>query len=236
MDLSKATFYGMICKNVYKYVENVEKYEFSKKNRHHEKRFTMIKICVQCEKKFELTEKEMDIYRERGLEYPKYCPACRRANRMTNDAIVPKGKERRKNRKVALKAVPATFFTFLVILTFVYISFVRGGSGTGGTNPQGTEQRTQPNVQAAVLFRSEELLYEHYEKHGREMGFASAEEYLAGANATINNSTALHKTEKEDGDDVYYVESTNDFVVVSQDGYIRTYFRPEEGKEYYERQ
>ena len=86
------------------------------------------------------------------------------------------------------------------------------------------------------MFRSEELLREHYEKHGREMGFASPREYLAGANAVIRNSNVLHKKEKEDGDDVYYVEETNDFVIVSTDGYIRTYFRPEDGIAYYNRQ
>ena len=40
------------------------------------------------------------------------------------------------------------------------------------------------------------------------MGFSSAEEYLAAANAVVNNASALHKTEKEDGDDVYYLEAS----------------------------
>lgn len=43
------------------------------------------------------------------------------------------------------------------------------------------------------------------------MGFASAEEYLAAANAVILNEEALHKTQK-DGDDVYYLEETNDLL------------------------
>jgi len=41
--------------------------------------------------------------------------------------------------------------------------------------------------------------------------------YLAAANAVILNEEALHKTQK-DGDDVYYLEETNDFVVVSPQG------------------
>lgn len=36
--------------------------------------------------------------------------------------------------------------------------------------------------------------------------------------------------------DVYYVESTNEFVIVSTDGYIRTYFKPDAGISYYNRQ
>ena len=68
------------------------------------------------------------------------------------------------------------------------------------------------------------------------MGFQSAEEYLAAANAVIANPNVLHKKEAEDNDDVYYVEATNDFVIVSSGGYIRTYFRPDRGIDYYNKQ
>ena len=85
-------------------------------------------------------------------------------------------------------------------------------------------------------FRSSKLLNSHYEKHGIEMGFASAKEYEKAASDVVNNPAALHKTEAEDGDDVYYVEETNEFVVVSTDGYIRTYFNPGGGIDYYNRQ
>ena len=59
------------------------------------------------------------------------------------------------------------------------------------------------------------------------------EEYLAAANAVILNEEALHKTQ-EDGDDVYYLEETNDFVVVSPQGYLRR-VGPEDGIKYYRR-
>lgn len=54
-------------------------------------------------------------------------------------------------------------------------------------------------------------------------------------NSVVNNSDALHKTQ-EDGDDVYYIVSTNEFVVVSTAGYIRTYFKPDSGIKYYNKQ
>ena len=85
-------------------------------------------------------------------------------------------------------------------------------------------------------FRNAKLLDEHYQKHGIEMGFASAEEYQAAASAVVINENSLHKLEAEDGDDVYYLEATNDFVIVSTDGYIRTYFRPDSGINYYNKQ
>ena len=66
--------------------------------------------------------------------------------------------------------------------------------------------------------------------------FNSAEEYEKAASAVVNSPDALHKKEKDDNDDVYYIEDTNEFVVVSSDGYLRTYFLPDKGKAYYDRQ
>lgn len=85
-------------------------------------------------------------------------------------------------------------------------------------------------------FRNDDLLESHYEKHGEDMGFATPAEYEAAANKVIDDEDVLHKIESEDGDDVYYLERTNEFVVVSTDGYIRTYFYPNDGIDYFNRQ
>ncbi len=89
-------------------------------------------------------------------------------------------------------------------------------------------------------FRSQKLLNQHFEKHGEEFAgdfnYSTAKDYEKGASDVINNSEALHKTEAEDGDGVYYIEDTNEFVILSTDGYIRTYFRPDDGINYYNRQ
>lgn len=103
----------------------------------------------------------------------------------------------------------------------------------------GDNTDVQPEAAPVVetyRFRNKKLLNQHYEKHGIEMGFGSDEEYQAAASAVINNPNALSKIEAEDGDFVYYVEATNEFVVLSTDGYIRTYFLPSGGKAYYDRQ
>ena len=91
-------------------------------------------------------------------------------------------------------------------------------------------------IKKDLRFRNKKLLNDHYEKHGREMGFSSAEEYEKAAAMVPANENALHKIEAEDGDDVYYIEESNEFVVVSTDGYIRTYFEPNSGKKYFDRQ
>ena len=96
---------------------------------------------------------------------------------------------------------------------------------------------TKPDETAALLkFRNKKLLNQHYEKHGKDMGFANAQEYETAAAAVVANPNALHKEEKEDGDDIYYLEETNEFVVVSKDGYLRTYFLPDSGIKYYNKQ
>ncbi len=102
------------------------------------------------------------------------------------------------------------------------------------------EEADQPTESSRNLlqyhFRSTDLLEEHFVKHGSDFGFETASEYEKGANAVILSSAALTKREAEDGDMVYYLESTNEIVFLSQDNYIRTYFKPDSGKEYFDKQ
>ena len=106
-----------------------------------------------------------------------------------------------------------------------------------GSAASGDEAKPQgETVEASYTFRTPELLLSHFTKHGIDMGFTTEEAYEAAASRVITNPKALHKTEAEDGDDVYYVEDTNEFVVLSTDGYIRTYFNPDNGKAYFDRQ
>ena len=93
-------------------------------------------------------------------------------------------------------------------------------------------------TQTDYRFRTKKQLEQHFEKHGDEFNgqYKTAKEYESGASAVANSPEALHKLEKEDGDDVYYIEKTNEFVIVSADGYLRTYFKPNAGKAYFDRQ
>lgn len=132
-------------------------------------------------------------------------------------------------------------YLIAVLLLAVVIFFVQGRLDTREEpsetrKSETTESTSHENTENLYAFRSEKLLNQHFEKHGIEMGFATAEEYLAAANKVISSPKVLHKKEAEDNDDVYYLEESNEFVVVSTDGYIRTYFLPEDGIRYYNRQ
>ena len=93
----------------------------------------------------------------------------------------------------------------------------------------------QNKKESGLTFRSNRLLTEHFLKHGAEFPYSSAAEYLRGANRVIKDQNALHKAEAEDGDDVYYLAAANEIVFVSTDGYIRTYFKPNDGIDYFNR-
>ena len=134
---------------------------------------------------------------------------------------------------------------FLLAFLMLFLS----ACGTSATSPQPAPQDAAEETEISedikeenipdyieYSFRNSKLLNQHYEKHGMDMGFDSAEEYEEAASDVINNPDALSKTEKEDGDFVFYIEETNEFVVLSKDGYIRTYFWPDAGKKYYDKQ
>lgn len=125
----------------------------------------------------------------------------------------------------------------IVVLAIALAGALFGGQAvnTGAPAPQEAASRQEQTEQASSLtFRNEDRLESHYLKHGIDMGYDSADDYQAGANAVISNPSALHKTQAEDGDDVYFLKKTGEFVVVSQQGYIRTYFIADE--DYYDRQ
>ena len=110
------------------------------------------------------------------------------------------------------------------------------GTTTADNSSDNGSVSDTPADYVTYKFRSKKLLDQHYDKHGKEMGFKSAADYEKAASDVVNNPKAMNKIEKEDGDYVYYVEETNEFVVVSTDGYLRTYFLPSAGKSYYDRQ
>lgn len=125
----------------------------------------------------------------------------------------------------------------IVVALVCYVFGVQPTTSVSSSASNSQVAATQTSASESVgnlTFRSEERLREHYEKHGKEMGFTSAEAYLAAANKVVANPGAQHKTESEDGDDAYFLEETGEFVVVSRKGYIRTYFLAD--RDYFERQ
>ena len=118
--------------------------------------------------------------------------------------------------------------TILVVVLVLIVGFFTYIKDTG--------VETSNDEYIEYHFRNEKYLEDHYQKHGIEMGFSSASECEKAASDLINNEDCLYKNEKEDNDGVYYLESTNEFAILSSDGYIRTYFMPDDGIDYFNRQ
>lgn len=226
----------------------------------------MKKTCVQCGKDFEITAGEVSFYQEKGYELPKRCKECRdknKANRRNNVRDTEKADNNNASNQEKLKK-PETdqknitngqsqspveiklsggigkYIAAVVVMLILCFGYtIWGGADTekDGTDISSNVADTrQDNTSSTYSFRNEKYLSEHFEKHGKEFDYETKEEYEAGANRVIQSKDVLHKIEAEDGDDVYYVEDSNEFVIVSTDGYIRTYFKPSDGIDYYNRQ
>lgn len=137
----------------------------------------------------------------------------------------------------ATTAETTTVETTVVTTTETTVTSKKVTSADVTTSSEKTTSKTEKAVQK-YYFRSEKLFNSHYEKHGAEFGDITQDEYLELANELINakGDNILHKTEKEDGDFLYYNTETNEFLVLSTDGYIRTFFKPTAGLDYWERQ
>lgn len=204
------------------------------------------KQCKQCGKEFVLSDSEIKFFKEKKLELPKRCSECRKENKNSkvnnNDKVnnisnVKKDNNykshsydnKRSGNKKTFRSIIATGLVVLVLLLGKIFNIEINWQDL--STSFGNEQ-----TNISLEFRNETMWEEHFVKHGNEFDYDTKEEYLRGANEVINSSSSKHKIEAEDGDDIYYDVNKNEIVFVSSDGYIRTYFKPSDGIEYFNRQ
>ncbi|MBQ6837279.1 MAG: zinc-ribbon domain containing protein [Clostridia bacterium] len=202
----------------------------------------MNRRCVQCGKEFVLTDSEISFYKSKNLSLPKRCKDCRDANRKTNAGLNLQNTKKNYNKDITVdtKTVKSNnqkgsnlklYITILVVLVVgIGVLFSSFGSSDDKSN-----KNIAGNYQSSTYnFASHDALIQHFNKHRNEFGYTTPEQYLQGANAVINNSSSLTRTQ-DDGDTAYYLQATDEFVVVSPSGVIRTYFKPG-GIDYFYRQ
>lgn len=203
----------------------------------------MIKrTCKQCGKNFTITDSEVQFYKSKGLELPKRCSECRKKNNnninnnLNDDIEKTKENENYKSTKHKINKNTNVFKSIVASLLVVLVLVISRVFSIDISGLWQDANYTNEQSASSLQFRNERLLDDHFIKHGSEFGYSTKEEYLEGANKVINSPSSLHKQEGEDGDDIYYDEKSNEIVFVSEDGYIRTYFKPSEGINYYNRQ
>lgn len=123
---------------------------------------------------------------------------------------------------------------------------VEQGSFTAETIAPATEVKKIPEVsveKVAIMpesgiigFKTEALFERHYEKHKAAFGDISKDEYIQRANSLAQRplSTEVETLTRSDGSVSKYDAGTNEFLVLNEDGTIRTYFIPDQGKAYWE--
>ena len=191
--------------------------------------------CKQCGEEFTLTDSEIKFYNDKGLNLPKRCSECRNKNKNINNNEKDNIKEP-NIKKVSTNNKSKTFRNIIIVALLLLLSFI-GKVFNINFDALNIGSVLQSQKADGVLeFRNDNLWEEHFLKHGGEFGYTTKEDYLEGANEVVTSASSKHKQEAEDGDDIYYDAENNEIVFVSKDGYIRTYFKPSDGIEYYNRQ
>jgi len=100
------------------------------------------------------------------------------------------------------------------------------------------ESAAQAGGREAVGFRTHRALTEHFAKHGAEFRAASPKEYLALAQALRDRPAGGDVLEIVRGDGVItrFDRASGAFIAFERDGVIRTFFIPNDGERYFQRQ
>lgn len=192
------------------------------------------RTCKQCGKEFILTDQEIRFFKSKNLNLPKRCKDCRAANKQAKAQEAPVAEIKKPTAIPKGKSIIKTLLLIVLAILVIIVSGIIRNEKIFDNPFEGEQTYDVPVI--TYQFRSDEHLSDHFEKHGAEVGASTVDEYLAMANAVINNPDSLSKIETDDGDNdtVYYLEATREFVILSQDGFIRTYYLAD--KDYFDRQ
>ena len=132
----------------------------------------------------------------------------------------------------------------MLILPLVIIAAVAGGVFTSVQSGHTSKQDFTPSQsQNRVIWShghdgANATAEEHWEKHGREFPeFHNAQDYEHGAQAFVATPpTGTLTKHRDNGDTLFYDPATNTFAVADRRGEPRTFFRPNSGRAYWDRQ
>ena len=96
----------------------------------------------------------------------------------------------------------------------------------------------RPRSEAGPGFTSRERLAEHFEKHGEEFPGLTMAAYLAAAQQLRDEPTGnqILEVRRRDGVATRFDRRSGAFLAVNRDGTIRTFFKPNDGEQYFRRQ
>jgi hypothetical protein len=135
-------------------------------------------------------------------------------------------------------------------LSWLLALLVFFGAACRGSNQSAPAQTSQPKFDASkeqsrsagvrhnIGFATRQKFLDHYDKHGAEFGSISKEEYLRQAQELRDRPAGGDVLEAIRGDGVItrFDRRTGAFLAFNSDLTIRTYFRPNDGENYFRRQ
>lgn len=188
-------------------------------------------ICVDCKKEFVLSDNEINFYKEKNLHEPKRCLDCRKAKKNFSNSNNNETKQYnyKKNNFGKLGS------TIIAIVIAIFVS-IWSQFNTPINNQPTNNDSYYNNYYLKYNFRNNDYAENHFNKHRGDFNYQNVNEYIMGANKVIENPNALKKKEQEDDDQIFFIKETNEIVFLSNDGYIRTYFRPKNGLVYFNKQ
>jgi len=87
----------------------------------------------------------------------------------------------------------------------------------------------------AIYWTSDYNEIEHFIRHGEELGYDDIDEYSSAAvRFAQSKEKGILSFKLKDGTIVKYNPRTNEFIIISGNGKIVTYFKPDDGKDYYD--
>jgi hypothetical protein len=141
------------------------------------------------------------------------------------------------NRKEVLRRICCSVGLFVAF----WISLIAGPSLSQVVSPvpsSSIPQVSSPTPRAEIGFSSKQKLLDHYQKHGREFGKISREEYLRLAQDLRDRvlDENILEFKRPDGVVTRFDRKGGAFLAFNRDGVIRTFFRPNDGEAYFWRQ
>jgi len=127
-------------------------------------------------------------------------------------------------------ALALTAFFFLPTLAFSQVSSPPASYPASQVPPS----ITRPDIR----FATPQKLHDHFQKHGKEFGKISKEGYLRRAQELRDRPAGGEVLEavRKDGVITRFDRKSGAFLACNPDGTIRTFFRPNDGENYFRRQ
>jgi pyocin large subunit-like protein len=96
-----------------------------------------------------------------------------------------------------------------------------------------------PSFSASRGFRSRQQLEDHFDKHGREFGRITIDQYLKLAQDLRDapvGGPIVERVRQSDEVITRFDRKSGAFIAFNSDGTIRTFFKPDDGEAYFNRQ